>query len=267
VAAVLPRQWTALVVEPERAKAVLIQELLRNLDCTEIVTVREPDAAFGFLEQRVPLVVLCAGRMAPMDGFEFTRKLRRATNVRDCTASVVLTFAGPDRNDVMSTLNAGADSLLPIPMSANQLRQMLLALATQKRVFTRSAAYVGPCRRRGLVRGDGVTRRLEDLGAEEAREAMMEVLRTVYNAAVRGGAPADWIEHAAQKLALFLTEARGDSTIDETSLTTQCRALVVQFVAYAPSQSSFDNAFAPLRRLLTTVVAKSQKAAEKTQAA
>lgn len=271
VAVTLPRQWTALVIEPERAKTVLIQDLLRNLDCSEIVTVREPDAAFAFLEGRVPLVVLCAGRMAPMDGFEFTRKLRQAPNVRDCTVSVVLTFAGPERGDVLSALNSGADSLLPFPMSANQMRQMLLALSTQKRPFVRSASYVGPCRRRGLVQGSGDARRLEDFGAVEAREEMMSVLRTVYNAAVRGGASPDWIEHAAQKLAIYLTEARGDARIDETALAAQCKALIAQFVAFAPGQSTFDHAFAPLRRLLTTVVAKSlqgaQKSPGKTQAA
>lgn len=271
VAKFLPRQWAALVIEPERAKAALIQDLLRGLDCTEVVAVREPDAGFAFLEGRAPLVVMCAGRMAPMDGFEFTKKLRHATNVRDCEVSVVLTFAGPERGDVLAALNAGADSLLPFPMSANQMRQMMLALATQKRPFVRAATYVGPCRRRGLVQGSGDVRRLEDFGAVEAREEMMSVLRTVYNAAVRGGASPDWIEHASLKLAVYLTEARGDSRIDEAALAAQCKALIGQFVSYAPSQSTFDHAFAPLRRLLTTVVAKSvqnaQKASDKTQAA
>ncbi|MBT9445230.1 MAG: response regulator [Hyphomonadaceae bacterium] len=267
----LPRQWSSLIVEPERAKAALIQDLLRNLDCSEVIVVREPESALAFLESRAPLVVMCAGRMAPMDGFEFTRKLRHATNVRDCEVSVVLTFVAPERNEVVSALNAGADALLPFPMSANQMRQMLYALATQKRPFVRSATYVGPCRRRGLVQGSGVVRRLEDFGAVEAREALMEVLRTVYNAAIRGGASPDWVEHAAQKLAVYLTEARGGSKIDETALAAQCQALIGQFVVYAPSQSTFDHAFAPLRRLLTTVVAKSlqnaEKAAEKSQAA
>lgn len=261
--AVLPREWAALIIEPERAKAALIQDLLRNLGSTEVVAVRDADAGLGFLADRAPLVVMCAGRMAPMDGFEFTKTLRHATNVRDCTVSVVLTFAGPDRNDVLSALNAGADSLLPFPMSSNQMRQMLLALSTQKRPFVRAATYVGPCRRRGLVQGTGVARRLEDFGAGEAREALMDVLRTVYNAAVRGGASPDWIEHAAQKLAVYLTEARGGARIDEAALAAQCKALIGQFVAFAPSQSTFDHAFAPLRRLLTTVVAKSLQAAEK----
>lgn len=259
VSAVLPREWTALVIEPERAKAALIQDLLRSLGCAETVVAREPDAGLGFLEARAPLVVMCAGRMAPMDGFAFTKTLRHATNVRDCTVSVVLTFSGPDRGDVLSALNAGADALLPFPMSSNQMRQMLLALCTQKRPFVRAATYVGPCRRRGLVQGSGVVRRLEDFGAMEARETMMAVLRAVYDAAIRGGASSESVEHAAQTLAAYLTEARGDSKIDEAALAAQCTALIAQYVAYAPGQSTFDHAFAPLRRLLTTVVAKSMQ--------
>ncbi len=259
----LPRDWTSLVIEPERARSALVQEIVRNLGCSEVVSVRDPESASSFLQARAPHIVVCAGRMAPMDGFEFTRKLRRATDVRDCEVSVILTFAEPARSDVVSALNAGADAMLPFPMSTNHMRQLLRALATQKRPFVRSSTYVGPCRRRGLVEGAGAARRLEDFGAVEAREALMEVLRKVYHAAIRGGASQDWVEHAAQKLAAYLAEARGDSNIDAAALATQCKALIAQFVAFAPGQSTFDHAFAPLRRLLTTAVARSQQKTEK----
>ena len=69
------------------------------------------------------------------------------------------------------------------------------------------------------------------------------------------------MEHAAKKLATYLTEARGDTQIDEAALSAQCHALIGQFVAHAPGQATFEHAFTPLRRLLTNVVAKSQQAA------
>lgn len=262
------RPWSALIVEPERAKAVLLQDLLRTLECGDIVVVRDAEAALSQLELRAPRIVLCAGRMAGMDGFEFCRRLRRSTNVRMPDVSVVLTIGCPDRRDVLNALNAGADSMLPFPMSLSQLRHMLQALDTHKRPFVRAATYVGPCRRRGLVQPDGETnRRLEDFGAAEALGSLMDSLRKIFVAAQRSAVAADWIEHASTALARYLTEARGDTKIDEAALNAQCHALISQFVAHAPGQATFEHAFTPLRRLLTTVVAKSVKAAERTKAA
>ncbi len=262
------RQWSALVVEPERAKAALLQDLLRTLECGDVIVVRTGEAALAQLELRAPRIVLCAGRMTGLDGFEFTRRLRRATNVRNPDVSVVLTIAGPERGDVVNALNSGADSMLPFPMSVTQLRQMLAALDTQKRAFVRAATYVGPCRRRGLVQGDGeVSRRLEDFGAAEALGSLMDALRKVFAAARRSEVSTDWIDHAAKALATYLTEARGDTNIDENALNAQCRALIGQFVTHAPGQATFEHAFTPLRRLLTNVVAKSVQAAERAKAA
>jgi two-component system, chemotaxis family, chemotaxis protein CheY len=264
-----PRQWSALIVEPEKARTAVLTELLRTIECSEIIIAKDAESALAHLEFRSPRVVLCAGRMPGVDGFEFTRRLRRATNVRNCEVSVILTIAGPERSDVISALNAGADSMLPFPMSVTHLRQLLSALDTQKRPFVRAATYVGPCRRRGLVQADGeVQRRLEDFGAAEALGSMMEALRKTFAVAQRGDVPADWVDHASKALATYLTEARGDTHIDEAALRAQCLALIGQFVTHAPGQATFEHAFTPLRRLLTNVVARSQQqAAEKAKAA
>jgi CheY-like chemotaxis protein len=256
------------VVEPEKARAAILQDLLRSLGCSEVTVARDGEAALATLEFKAPRIVLCAGRMAPMDGFEFTRRLRRAPNVRDAAVSVVLTIAGPERSDVINALNAGADSMLPLPLSLTHLKQMLAALDVHKRPFVRASSYTGPCRRRGLVQAGGeVQRRLEDFGAAAELGSMISSLRGVFDMAQRGGAPVDRAAHAANALAAYLTEARGDENIDQVALDSQCQALIAQFVAHAPGQPTFEHAFAPLRRLLTNVVAKSQQTAEKAKAA
>lgn len=246
----------------------MVQELLRSLECADIVVVPDAEAALSHLHLRTPRVVLCAGRMPGVDGFEFCKRVRSSMDVRRPDVSIVLTLGGPERKDVISALNAGADSMLPFPMSVTQLRQLLTALDTQKRPFVRGATYVGPCRRRGLVQADGlVNRRLEDFGAVEALGSLKESLLKVFQAAQRGQVPAAWIDHSASALATYLTEARPDTKIDSAALGAQCNALIVQFTAHAPGQTTFEHAFAPLRRLLTTVVAKSVQAAERATAA
>ena len=258
-------RWSALVIEPDRARSAMLFDLLRDLGCGETVVVRDIEAALGQLEFRAPRIILCAAKSAPVDGFEFSRRFRRATNVRNPEVSTVLTFAGVDRNDILSALNAGADAILSFPMSRTQLGTMLNLLDTQKRAFVRAATYVGPCRRRGLVSEDS-GRRLEDFGAAEALSDMMMTLRALFEVAQQGPIQPDAIEIAATSLAAYLRAARPDRQIDDAALRAQCLALVRQFTDHAPGLQSFDHAFTPLRKLLTNVVLKGAKKVEQAAA-
>lgn len=239
----------------------MLYDLLRDLGCGETTIVRDIEGGLAQLEYRAPRIILCAARSAPVDGFEFARKFRRATNVRNPEVSTVLTFAGVDRNDILSALNAGADAILSFPMSRANLGTMLNLLDTQKRAFVRSATYVGPCRRRGLVSDDS-GRRLEDFGAAEALSDLMTTLRTLFETAQRGPLAPEAGGTAATSLAVYLRAARPDRQIDNAALRGQCLALVRQFTDHAPGQQSFDHAFSPLRKLLTNVVLKGAKKAE-----
>ena len=257
-------RWSALVIEPDRARASMLFDLLRDLGCADTLVVRDMEGALAQLEYRAPRIILCAAR-GGVDGFEFARRFRRAANVRNPEVSTVLTFPGVDRNDILSALNAGADAILSFPMSRTQLATMLNLLDTQKRAFVRSATYVGPCRRRGLVSDDS-GRRLEDFGAAEALADMMATLRALFEVARHGTLNADSIEVAATSLAVYLRAARPDRQIDDAALRGQCLALVRQFTEHAPGQQSFDHAFTPLRKLLTNVVLKGAKKAEQVAA-
>lgn len=251
-------RWSALLVEPDRHRMQIVTDLLRDLGCAEVLHARDADEALAVLGGARPRIILVAARLEPVDGFEFTRRFRRATNVRSNETSVVLTFPGVDRNDVLSALNAGADAVLPFPMSRNQLAGMLSMLDTQKRPFVRAAHYVGPCRRRGLV-GEGVKRRLEDFGAPEELRAMVEDLRHLFDLARRGGAPADRVAVSASMVAEFLRAAR--EGIDDAALSAHCLALTRQFATHAPAQPSFEHAFAPLRKLLLGVLQREARKA------
>ena len=255
---VTPARWTALVVEPDRARASMLFDLLRDLGCAETTVVRDGDAALAQLEFKSPRIVLCAARMPGEDGFAFTHRFRRATNVRSNEVSTVLTFGAVSSGDIVAALNAGADAILSFPLSRNQLGAMLGLLDTQKRAFVRAATYVGPCRRRGLVGSEG-GRRLEDFGAAEELNEMVEALKALFELSRRGDLSPEWLDATSGKLAAYLRAAAPERRIDDAALSAQCGALVRQFVDHAPSMKSFDHAFAPLRKLLTNVVLKDVK--------
>lgn len=263
---VTPARWTALVVEPDRARASMLSDLLRDLGSGETTVVRDSEAALAQLEFKSPRIILCAARMAGEDGFAFTHRFRRATNVRSNEVSTVLTFGAVSSNDIVAALNAGADAILCFPLSRNQLGTMLGLLDTQKRAFVRAATYIGPCRRRGLVGSEG-GRRLEDFGAAEELGEMVEALKALFEITRRRGSSPEWLDTTAGKLAAYLRAAAPDRRIDDAALGAQCGALVKQFVDHAPKMKSFDHAFAPLRKLLTHGVLKDVKPNAATQSA
>lgn len=236
----------------------MLYDLLRDLGCAEAIVVREADSALGQLEIRTPRILLVAARMPGEDGFAFTHRMRRAPNLHSNAVSTVLTFSGVAQSDITNALNAGADAILTFPMSRNQLSNMLHLLDTQKRAFVRAATYVGPCRRRGLVGGDG-GRRLEDFGAPEALNDMIGALKGLFEAAQRGAVNEERLSDTAGFLAAWLRAARPDRQIDDAALAAQCNALVRQFAEHAPNMKSFDHAFAPLRKLLVGVAGKDAK--------
>lgn len=248
-----PQPWTALAIEPDRLRLPILTDHLRELGCGEVVACPDAETGFDHLRTLRPRIIFCAARIRPMDGFQFVYRFRRSLEVRNQETPIILTFAGVDRVEVAAAIDAGADAVLSYPVSLAQVSHLLQMLDAQKRPFIRASTYVGPCRRRGPMPGI-FGRRLEDYGAPEALEALKLKLERVYEVAQREPVAPEWVETCATALVDYLCTARPGGTIDVAALRIQCEALVRQYSEHAFGQKTFDHAFAPVRRFLTTVM-------------
>jgi len=104
----------------------------------------------------------------PINGEEFTRRLRRLEAPQLAELPIIGMIAGPDRPTVLAARDCGMNALLLRPFSATQLMERVIWTLSQDTPFIRSEHYVGPDRRRfRTVEYLGEKRRSEDFDAPE----------------------------------------------------------------------------------------------------
>ena len=83
-----------------------------------------------------------------MDGLEFVRLLRTATNSPNPFVPVIMLTAHTETKRVMEARDAGITEFLAKPISAQQLGSRIRAVIEHPRPFVRAESYIGPDRRR-----------------------------------------------------------------------------------------------------------------------
>lgn len=84
----------------------------------------------------------------PINGEEFTRRMRRLDVPQVAELPIIGMIAGPDRPTVLAARDCGMNALLLRPFSATQLMEKVIWTLSQDTPFIRSDHYVGPDRRR-----------------------------------------------------------------------------------------------------------------------
>lgn len=75
-------------------------------------------------------------------------------------AFVVMVIPTPDRQKVVSARDAGAHEILGLPLTAKLLHSRINHMIGNPKPFVRAPSYIGPCRRREVVKiHHGVERR------------------------------------------------------------------------------------------------------------
>jgi DNA-binding response OmpR family regulator len=87
-------------------------------------------------------------------------------------AFVVMVIPNPSREKVWAARDAGAHEILGLPLTAKLLHARLDHMIGNPKPFIRAASYIGPCRRREVVKiHHGVERRKDTAGPSPTRRA------------------------------------------------------------------------------------------------
>jgi two-component system, chemotaxis family, chemotaxis protein CheY len=152
-----------LVVEDVRATRVIVRAILRSFGIHEVVEAADGQEALMVLGQRHIDVVITDLCMEPMDGVEFTRRLRAPRNGLNPYVPVLMVSAHTDIAHVKDAIAAGVTEFLAKPIIPASLESRLLAIvrAPKKRISSKN--YCGPDRRRSnRGGGKGPQRRASD---------------------------------------------------------------------------------------------------------
>lgn len=148
-----------LIVDDNDFILKLIARVLRVFGAETIGSVKDAETAFDALRLQNYDLVICDYLMTPMNGLDFTRKIRRGESNAAPEIPIIMLTAHTELENVFQMRDAGVDELLAKPVSASAMLNRIVWAFESRRPFVKSETYVGPCRRRKSIPYDGEDRR------------------------------------------------------------------------------------------------------------
>lgn len=139
---------SVLVVEDNPFMVKLLKDILRALGIRDIKTAVDGADALRELKVYAPDFIICDWRMDPIDGIEFLRMLRTASDSAKPMVPVIMLTGHTELSNVITARDAGANEFLSKPVSATALYKRILSIIERPRPFVISTTFHGPCRRR-----------------------------------------------------------------------------------------------------------------------
>ncbi len=165
----------ALIVDDNHYMRTIVSAMLRSLGITNIREASDGAEAMEMVRDWRPDVILCDIVMEHLDGIEFTRLIRTASDSPHPYVPIIMITGHTDRDKVISARDAGVNELIAKPLTARALIDRLKAVLDSDRPWVKSPVYTGPCRRRRkLPNYDGPRRRASDKIEQALPEANTE---------------------------------------------------------------------------------------------
>lgn len=145
------RQMRVLLVEDNEHFRRLIRTVLQALGITQVTEAADGAAGLAALAGCDADLVIVDYRMTPMDGVEFTRRLRTDPASANPYVPVLMVTGYTEPKLVADARDAGVSEFLAKPISAKTLLSRIVQLLQNPRPFVSCEGYFGPDRRRRQV--------------------------------------------------------------------------------------------------------------------
>ena len=147
------RALKILVVEDNIEMRHLIAALLENMGVGKVVTAHDGHSGLDAFREHAPDLVITDGAMAPMNGYEMTRRIRNADDPANANPAVpILMISGHlGQATIEQARDEGVTDYLAKPLTAELLYDRVLAALTNERAIFVSSGYVGPSPKRTLT--------------------------------------------------------------------------------------------------------------------
>jgi len=113
-----------------------------------ITETRDAADAFEIMRNASPDLALVDYMLGDVDGLEFTRLIRTATDSPNKYLPIIMVSGHTDRTRVMEAINAGVNEYLAKPVRPVDLYNRLVSMIERPRRFVKAPGYFGPDRRR-----------------------------------------------------------------------------------------------------------------------
>lgn len=151
-----------MLVDDNPHMRVLIRDILQGFGIRNICECSDGSEALAELKHWPADMVFVDWMMAPLDGLEFTRLVRTASDSPNPFLPIVMLTGHTERRRIMEARDVGVTEFLAKPVTPLGLYSRIRAVIESPRPFVRVGRYMGPCRRRKLEDFSGEGRREQD---------------------------------------------------------------------------------------------------------
>ena len=138
----------ALIVEDNAHMRSLLRALLNSIGIKEIAEAGNGQSGLALLRERKSDLVLSDLAMKPMDGLEFTRRVRNDEQSPNPFVPIIMISGHTEKYRVEAARDAGVTEFLAKPITAHNLFARIAEIVERPRAFVRCENYFGPDRRR-----------------------------------------------------------------------------------------------------------------------
>jgi CheY-like chemotaxis protein len=137
-----------LVVDDNQHMRAIVGAILRSAGITGICEASDGGHALALLANFPADAAIVDYQMSPMDGLEFTRRLRNPKTSPRPSLPIIMMTGYADRARVVEAHRAGVSEFLVKPITAKGVLDRLAVTVLKPRPVVVANAYVGPDRRR-----------------------------------------------------------------------------------------------------------------------
>jgi len=138
-----------ILVEDNQHMRTIVLTILKGSGIRDVREARDGAEAHEILRQYPADIALVDFNMSPIDGVEFTRMLRNASDSSNPFLPVVMITGHSERSRVVEARDAGVNEFVVKPLTARALLSRIDAVIMRPRPYIRcSGGYFGPDRRR-----------------------------------------------------------------------------------------------------------------------
>jgi len=137
-----------LIVDDQAFIRSLLRQILHVLGCTKIFDAADGETAWKAALAGRPDLIIVDWYMAPMNGVDFVRKMRRDPASPNQYVPIIMISGYSDRAHIFTARDAGINEFVVKPISAKALFSRINAVIQHPRRFVRVGEFFGPDRRR-----------------------------------------------------------------------------------------------------------------------
>ena len=151
-----------LIVDDNPHMIHITKTILRGFGIKDFQEALNAQEAFELVKATSFDLIITDYAMSPVDGCEFTKLLRTASDSPNHFVPIIMLTAYAEKSTVEAARDAGVTEFCAKPITATDLYRKVCSVINSPRSFVRTSVYFGPDRRR---------RAADDFKGAERREA------------------------------------------------------------------------------------------------